>query len=56
VLRGWGTTALRLVDEIEPGVPLSVSLAPRPISVVTKAGAFGHPATLTLARARLKDR
>jgi D-threonate/D-erythronate kinase len=53
VLRAWGTTALRLVGEVEPGVPLSQSIGPRPIPVVTKAGAFGHTGTLAAARARL---
>jgi D-threonate/D-erythronate kinase len=61
VLRAWGTTALRLVDEIEPGVPLLLSAAPRPIPVVTKAGAFGHRDSLvhaveTLRRLRTKAR
>jgi D-threonate/D-erythronate kinase len=54
VLRAWGTTALRLVGEVEPGVPLSFSVGPRPIPVVTKAGAFGDPGTLAVARARLE--
>jgi 4-hydroxythreonine-4-phosphate dehydrogenase len=35
-----------MLREIEPGVPLSVALGPRPLSVVTKAGAFGSPAAL----------
>lgn len=54
VLRAWRTKALRLVEEVEPGVPLAVTDAPRPIPVVTKAGGFGNATTLTLARARLK--
>lgn len=53
VLRAWGTTALRLVGEVEPGVPLSVSIAPRPVTVVTKSGGFGTLHTLATARARL---
>jgi uncharacterized protein YgbK (DUF1537 family) len=54
ILLAWGTTALRLVEEVEPGVPLSISIAARPIPVVTKAGSFGSPRSLTNARARLK--
>ncbi|WP_020575656.1 four-carbon acid sugar kinase family protein [Actinopolymorpha alba] len=54
VLRAWHTSALRLVEEVEPGVPLAISVAPRPIPVVTKAGAFGSTETLAFARARLK--
>jgi uncharacterized protein YgbK (DUF1537 family) len=53
VLRAWGTTGLRLVGEVEPGVPLSYAIGPRPIPVVTKAGAFGRPSTLAGARAKL---
>ncbi|HZC25629.1 MAG TPA: four-carbon acid sugar kinase family protein [Actinopolymorphaceae bacterium] len=53
ILTEWGTTALRLVGEVEPGVPLSVSIAPRPVPVVTKAGGFGTVGTLAAARARL---
>ncbi|MGW5359536.1 four-carbon acid sugar kinase family protein [Actinopolymorpha pittospori] len=53
VLQAWRTNALRLVEEVEPGVPLSITVAPRPIPVVTKAGGFGNASTLTLARARL---
>lgn len=55
VLRAWDTLGLRLAGEIEPGVPLSVSIAPRPIPVVTKAGSFGRPETLSYARTRLSS-
>ena len=50
VLGAFGVHGLRVVREIEPGVPLSMALAAcanrfgsglRPIPVVTKAGAFG---------------
>jgi uncharacterized protein YgbK (DUF1537 family) len=37
---------LRLVGEIEPGVPLSIAAGPRPLTVITKAGAFGNRDTL----------
>jgi D-threonate/D-erythronate kinase len=39
----WGLQPLR---EIEPGIPLSLSLGGRSIPVITKAGAFGSPAAL----------
>lgn len=55
ILAAWDITALRLIDELEPGVPLSAGVRPgRAIAVVTKAGAFGGPNTLTSARAKLR--
>jgi len=54
ILRRWGTTALRLLDEVEPGVPLLVSTAPKSIPVVTKAGAFGGRDALVRAVDRLR--
>jgi len=55
VLTALGATGLRLVGEIEPGVPLAVApLAGRDLPVVTKAGAFGTPETLARALARLR--
>jgi uncharacterized protein YgbK (DUF1537 family) len=56
ILRAWGVTGLRLLDEVEPGVPLSVSLGPGQIPVVTKAGSFGTAPTLTRARVRMRQR
>jgi uncharacterized protein YgbK (DUF1537 family) len=55
VLRAWGTTGLRIVDEIEPGVPLSVSEGAHRMAVVTKAGAFGSPDVLVKSRERLHE-
>ncbi|MEI7429072.1 MAG: four-carbon acid sugar kinase family protein [Betaproteobacteria bacterium] len=46
LLPAFEATALQLVREIEPGVPLSVTIGPRSIPVVTKAGAFGSPDAL----------
>lgn len=55
ILAAWDITALRLIDELEPGVPLSAGVrSGREISVVTKAGAFGGTGTLTSARAKLR--
>jgi uncharacterized protein YgbK (DUF1537 family) len=44
-----GIAGLRLLGEIEPGVPLALAVgrqAARPLPVVTKAGAFGDARTL----------
>jgi D-threonate/D-erythronate kinase len=46
VLTQSGIGRLSMVDEIEPGVTLSVSLSKPEIPIVMKAGAFGTPATL----------
>lgn len=51
VLDGLGIATLRLVGEIEPGIPLSVATVVTPagnlcLPVVTKAGAFGSPDSL----------
>ena len=48
VLTMAGVAGLRLLGEIEPGVPLSVAagLPGAPLPVVTKAGAFGDERTL----------
>lgn len=37
---------LRVIDELEPGVILSIAGLKSPLPIVTKAGAFGTPATL----------
>jgi uncharacterized protein YgbK (DUF1537 family) len=55
VLRSLDATALRLIEEIEPGVPLGVAVAPRAMPVVTKAGAFGDSDTLVRAAARMRQ-
>jgi uncharacterized protein YgbK (DUF1537 family) len=49
-----GATGLHLVGEVEAGVPLGVTDSARPLPVVTKAGAFGSPETLSRCRAALK--
>lgn len=46
LLPTFGTHALQLIKEIEPGVPLSLALGKQQIPVITKAGAFGSPAAL----------
>lgn len=52
VLGARDIRALRLLGEVEPGVPFGV--APDGTLVCTKAGAFGSPATLAKCVARLK--
>jgi uncharacterized protein YgbK (DUF1537 family) len=57
LLPAFGASALQLVSEIEPGVPLSIAIGRRALPVVTKAGAFGSPEALlrcysALAKAR----
>jgi 4-hydroxythreonine-4-phosphate dehydrogenase len=54
VLAALGATGLRLEGEVEPGVPLGVADSAPPLPVVTKAGAFGDPLTLSRARAVLR--
>jgi D-threonate/D-erythronate kinase len=46
VLTPSGIGRLRMLDEIEPGVTLSLSLGNPEIPIIMKAGAFGGPATL----------
>ena len=53
ILGALGAVGLRLIREIEPGVALSVTQSERPLPVVTKAGAFGGPASLVHCRAVL---
>lgn len=51
VLDGLGIRRLRLLGEIEPGIPFSVAEGwTRPLPVVTKAGAFGSPTALVRCR------
>jgi len=53
-LAAAGASGLHLVGEVEPGVPLGVADTPRPLPIVTKAGAFGGPATLVRCRSALR--
>lgn len=46
LLDALDVNALRLIAEVEPGVPMSVALGRRSLPVITKAGAFGGDATL----------
>ncbi len=53
VLDVFGVTALRIVREMEPGVPLSLSAGPVELPVITKAGGFGDRDTLVRCRRAL---
>lgn len=55
LLSRLGVHAIRLVDEVEPGVPFGVTLGRHSFPVVTKAGAFGDTATLRRCVERLKS-
>ena len=54
LLSRLGVHGIRLIDEVEPGVPFGMSLGGRAIPVVTKAGAFGDADTLRRCLDRLK--
>jgi 4-hydroxythreonine-4-phosphate dehydrogenase len=56
ILRGWSVRALRLMGEIEPGVPVSLATGDGVCwPVVTKAGGFGDSTTLVRARRMLRE-
>jgi 4-hydroxythreonine-4-phosphate dehydrogenase len=46
VLSRLGVNGIRLIDELEPGVSLGLTLGAASFPVVTKAGAFGGPDSL----------
>lgn len=57
VLQALDVAALRLVGQVEPGIPLSLIVstgAHGGLRMITKAGAFGGPDTLTRCRAVLR--
>ncbi len=53
LLPAFGTHSLQLLCELEPGVPLSVSVGTRSLPVITKAGGFGRPDALLDAYRKL---
>jgi uncharacterized protein YgbK (DUF1537 family) len=55
VLARLGVHGIRLIDEVELGVPLGMTLGALSIPVVTKAGAFGDTNTLRRCLTKLKD-
>jgi 4-hydroxythreonine-4-phosphate dehydrogenase len=54
LLEALGVEALELVEELEPGAPLSLAFGRRRFPVITKAGAFGDEATLANCLSRLR--
>jgi uncharacterized protein YgbK (DUF1537 family) len=54
LLSGFGVNGIRLVDEIEPGVSLGLTLGSLSVPVVTKAGAFGDENSLVRINERLR--
>jgi uncharacterized protein YgbK (DUF1537 family) len=54
LLSRFGVNGIRLVDEIEPGVSLGVTLGKLSVPVATKAGAFGDKLSLIRIRERLR--
>jgi 4-hydroxythreonine-4-phosphate dehydrogenase len=54
ILAALGATGIHLEGEVEPGVPRGVADSRPPLAVVTKAGAFGDPRTLSRCRAALR--
>ena len=53
VLEARGVRGIRLLGEVEPGVPFGISI-PGDVLVCTKAGGFGRPDTLVHCVARMK--
>ncbi|MHA6643986.1 four-carbon acid sugar kinase family protein [Mesorhizobium sp. A623] len=51
LLEALDVRALRLIDEIEPGVALSMAVGGGDLAMITKAGAFGNDATMAVCRA-----
>lgn len=49
-----GAAGIRLVGEVEPGIPLGIVEGWHNLPIVTKAGAFGTPRTLVHCRAALR--
>ncbi|MBE7196547.1 MAG: four-carbon acid sugar kinase family protein [Parafilimonas terrae] len=54
ILAHCGVDGLRLVDEIEPGISLGLTLGSITVPIVTKAGAFGDEGSLLRAVHRLR--
>ena len=55
LLKQWGIGGLRLIGEVETGVPIGIATGAKPLIVALKAGGFGHDATLALARTAVRS-
>jgi uncharacterized protein YgbK (DUF1537 family) len=55
LLKHWGIGGLRLIGEVEPGVPIGFAVGARPLVVALKAGGFGSEGTLAAARAAVRS-
>ncbi|UPG74737.1 hypothetical protein MVG78_20085 (plasmid) [Roseomonas gilardii subsp. gilardii] len=55
LLTTLGVHGIRLLEEVEPGVPLGITQGALRVPVMTKAGAFGHERSLLNSLARLHD-
>lgn len=53
LLSKFGVHSIRLLDEVEPGVPLGLTVGGLSIPIVTKAGAFGDAQSLRRSLERL---
>jgi uncharacterized protein YgbK (DUF1537 family) len=54
LLARFGIDGIRLIDEIEPGVSLGLTLGQLTVPVATKAGAFGDADSLIRISERLR--
>ncbi len=55
LLNHFGVSGLDLVEEVESGIPLGLSIGAIRVPVVTKAGAFGSETTLLHCLSRIKE-
>jgi uncharacterized protein YgbK (DUF1537 family) len=55
LLSHLGVHGIRLLDEVEAGVPLGVTQGAIQVPVMTKAGAFGNDGTILRSLQRLRD-
>ncbi|MBO1077908.1 four-carbon acid sugar kinase family protein [Roseomonas haemaphysalidis] len=55
LLTHLGVNGIRLLDEVEAGVPLGVTQGALQVPVMTKAGAFGNDATILRSLLRLRQ-
>lgn len=55
LLSHLGVHGIRLLEEVEPGVPLGITQGALTLPVMTKAGAFGHDGTILRSLARLRE-